>query len=1338
MPEVSGSKPCLNMRKFSTFSKGIKLLVLSLCLLVTTQLFASHFRYGNVTATRISETSTTVTYRLNVTLAWQTSPVTSVPFTISGGNTGSVSVPMSNVTDPSGGWINGTGFNTVTLNKSANPTRIQWTGGAKISTLVNNRDGSWDVYTIVYTGAPGSTPVSTLPAIINMPVNAAVATYTIPASDPDPGSTLSYAFATLTGVRAGQTQPNGLSINSTTGQLTFNTVGKTVGQLYNAMVTVTDNNGNLIELDFIIRMVGASNPPAFDYAVTPANGAVYNVIAGQNISFPIRATDPDAGSSVGLSVAGLPAYITTGNFSPAMPATGNPSTTNFSWTPAAAQIGNTVVLNFIATDNVGVQSTSSVTIKVVAEPAPTFISPTPAEGTITQIVTGVNHQDVIAAQSSLGSNVSIAFATVPGGVLSPSVPTAGTNPGTTTFSWTPTPADWGEKTLTFQATIANIPSIFSTRSYKLVVNTPPVFTSTPTVSSINAGQPFSYTITVNDPDLPYGDILDITAAGLPSWLTLVDNHNGTATLSGTPTAADGGTYHIHLHAEDVYHHGNPVHVGQEFELTVVTNQPPVAVCQPRTIFTTAGCQGNIAATAFNNGSTDPDGDALTFSVSPAGPYSLGTTTVVLTVTDPSGASSSCTTTVTVNDNIFPTVVPPLPVTVTAAQGSCSVPASAVVLTTPAANDNCGVVAIWNDAPAAFPVGQTAVTWFARDAAGNVGIAYQRVIVQNNDAPAIASAPAIIVGNDAGVCGANVTVSAPAASVTCSNSECSTDGIDSYSTGAVSGQSAKWLAWPGSGGSAVVTSSQSFSGANSVRFSNNQDQLYLLGNKSSGKWELSWKMYIPVGRTAYYNTQQLDVPGVFFGQQVIFASNGTGAVQATGTFVPFSYPQGQWFDVKQSFDLDADQTTIYINGTAVRSWQYSKRAGNQNGAAQLGAVDFFAQTWNQAGLEPNPSAASEFYVDDIKFCGGNDAVVSGVRSDAQLLDAAYPVGTTTITWTANGNGGSTSTTQVVTVNDTEAPVVVTKNISVTLVNGAASITAADVNNGSSDNCGIQSISINKTSFSCANIGANTVVLTVTDVHGNSAYANAIVTVVGAIPAPVVTVTPSNNTFTGLGANTIALGYGAQSVNLAGSNTTSAGATNYAWNAAAGLSNINGNPAVFTPTVAGTFSFSGTATNEYGCTAPISATVKVIDVRCGNKNDKVQVCQKTGSAKNPWVQICVAPAAVAAHLANGSTLGNCPVVAARGVTPEAVAKINAGKIYPNPNKGVFELQLIDYTQGKVQVQVVDAYGKLVSDRTIEVSSQRENFSFDMSAQASGVYYVRVVSTEGVKTLRMAVVK
>ena len=42
----------------------------------------------------------------------------------------------------------------------------------------------------------------------------------------------------------------------------------------------------------------------------------------------------------------------------------------------------------------------------------------------------------------------------------------------------------------------------------------------------------------------------ITAPTLPGWLTLVDNHNGTATLSGKPTDANVGLSSVLLRVSD--------------------------------------------------------------------------------------------------------------------------------------------------------------------------------------------------------------------------------------------------------------------------------------------------------------------------------------------------------------------------------------------------------------------------------------------------------------------------------------------------------------------------------------------------------------------------------------------------------------------------------------------------------------------------------------------------------------------------------------------------------------------------------------------------------------------
>jgi PKD repeat protein len=51
------------------------------------------------------------------------------------------------------------------------------------------------------------------------------------------------------------------------------------------------------------------------------------------------------------------------------------------------------------------------------------------------------------------------------------------------------------------------------------------------------------------------------------------------------------------------------------------------------------------------------------------------------------------------------------------------------------------------------------------------------------------------------------------------------------------------------------------------------------------------------------------------------------------------------------------------------------------------------------------------------------------------------------------------------------------------NGEATISVADIDGGSSDNCGIEDISLNITDFNCTHIGSNTVTMTVTDINGN---------------------------------------------------------------------------------------------------------------------------------------------------------------------------------------------------------------------------------------------------------------
>ncbi|KGL63146.1 immunoglobulin-like domain-containing protein [Polaribacter sp. Hel1_85] len=103
---------------------------------------------------------------------------------------------------------------------------------------------------------------------------------------------------------------------------------------------------------------------------------------------------------------------------------------------------------------------------------------------------------------------------------------------------------------------------------------------------------------------------------------------------------------------------------------------------------------------------------------------------------------------------------------------------------------------------------------------------------------------------------------------------------------------------------------------------------------------------------------------------------------------------------------------------------------------------------------------------------------------------------------DASGNTTSTTANVTVLDSVLPDLITQNINVYLdENGNTSIVPTDIDNGSSDACGIESLVLDITSFDCANLGDNTVTLTVTDVNGNVNSQEAIITVIDNI-APIV--------------------------------------------------------------------------------------------------------------------------------------------------------------------------------------------------------------------------------------------
>ncbi|MFT5144584.1 MAG: hypothetical protein ACI84D_003220, partial [Thalassolituus oleivorans] len=107
----------------------------------------------------------------------------------------------------------------------------------------------------------------------------------------------------------------------------------------------------------------------------------------------------------------------------------------------------------------------------------------------------------------------------------------------------------------------------STRPTTVSVNSAPSFTST-AVTAAAENATYSYSITTTDPDA--GDTRAITGT-VPSWLTLTDNGNGTATLAGTPTTAEIGDHAVSLLVTDAA----GANATQSFTVTVAnTNDAP--------------------------------------------------------------------------------------------------------------------------------------------------------------------------------------------------------------------------------------------------------------------------------------------------------------------------------------------------------------------------------------------------------------------------------------------------------------------------------------------------------------------------------------------------------------------------------------------------------------------------------------------------------------------------------------------------------------------------------------------------------------------------------------------
>ncbi len=197
-----------------------------------------------------------------------------------------------------------------------------------------------------------------------------------------------------------------------------------------------------------------------------------------------------------------------------------------------------------------------------------------------------------------------------------------------------------------------------------------------------------------------------------------------------------------------------------------------------------------------------------------------------------------------------------------------------------------------------------------------------------------------------------------------------DNFDSYTVGnfVACSNPIDWTTWsnaPCGTEDALVSNAYAYSGTNSAKIVTNNDFVKPLGDKTTGKWYMSFLYYIPATKSGYFNTMnQFIAPSTFtWGMDSYFDAGGAGRLDTTGgggvpaNTVNFTYAVAQWNQVIVIVDLDTQIAEFWTgtnpqNLTQVATWNWTQGGTKPN---SLAVNDFFGAT-----------ATDEMYIDDYFF------------------------------------------------------------------------------------------------------------------------------------------------------------------------------------------------------------------------------------------------------------------------------------------------------------------------------------------------------------------------------------
>lgn len=498
-------------------------------------------------------------------------------------------------------------------------------------------------------------------------------------------------------------------------------------------------------------------------------------------------------------------------------------------------------------------------------------------------------------------------------------------------------------------------------------------------------------------------------------------------------------------------------------------------------------------------------------------FPLGVTTIIWTAIDGAGNMAIATQTISVVDTI-PPLITPIPDVTVEAQTPGENP---VTLTIPETLDVVGVISVTNDAPTVFPLGETIITWTAIDVAGNLATTTQKVNVVDTTKPTIYAPGDVVI--EATSLDKNEVILGE--TIVIDNGEIISVSNDAPQFYGLGNTTVTWIAADAGGNTATREQLVTVIDTTNPELITPPDVVFEAVSDTENIIDLGIVNVTDVQEVSVTN----DAPSAFpIGITIVVWSaldpDGNFATASQQVTVLDTTPPT--LNVPQDITIEATSVENNVvtlgNLTAQDVSGISSISHNAPETFPLGTTII---TWNATDNYGN-SVSSQQTVTVIdttppKITAPEDIILEAISTDENFADLKqpqitdiiavesvsndapelFPIGMTTVTWTATDtSGNSASDTQIVTVSDTTSPTITPPT---DIVVEATSPDGVSVDIGpttATDIIGVDTISNNAPSLYY--LGNTTIIWIATDIHGNTASDNQTITVVDTTAPSIV--------------------------------------------------------------------------------------------------------------------------------------------------------------------------------------------------------------------------------------------